>query len=301
MNEELTKSWAERNGFADWALAFLWIIGAFILFQVTAGIVAFTLIAVKFGISSNPAEIQSLMQEHLDLVFIGNSSGQILFLGLATWFYSRLHVSKKKRKSFFKLKYHSDTAISIILAAILVFTIQPTIWFLGWLNAMIPVPEFFTNMQNTQMRMIEDYLKGDHLLWLTLLHVAAVPAICEEMLYRGYVMSALKKSWGIWPAIIISGLLFGLYHLQLTNLLPLATLGAIFAFITWTTRSLYPAIVAHFINNGGSVLMATYFPDSSFSQMTPDTMPSLSAVIPSLFITGYIVYYLYKQHTKKLT
>ena len=297
-NSQIYKSWAERNGFADWALALLWIVGAFILFQLTAGIVAVMMIATRHGLSSDPAAIQSMMTDHLDLVFIGNSAGQILFLGLATWFFARLHTSKRDRTTFLRFSANRQTLKNIGLTTLLIVIIQPTIWLMSWLNALIPVPDFFTNMQNTQMQMIENFLKGDHIIWLTLFHVAVVPSICEETLYRGYVMRAFEKSWGIWPAIIVSGLLFGMYHLQLSNLIPLASLGMLFAFITWTSKSIYPAIVAHFINNGGSVLVGTYYPESAFAQITPESMPPVSAVIPSLLISAYIVYYMYKQHTK---
>jgi len=301
MTEDSYTSWAHRHGFADWALALLWIIGAFLLFQLTAGIVAAVLVLSQHGVPSDPAQVQSLMTEHLDLVFIGNSAGQILFLGLATWFFTRLHTSKKDRASFLRFQLDADTPKNTGLTILLIFAIQPTVWFLSWLNALIPVPEFFTNMQNTQMQMIEDFLKGDHLIWLTLFHVALVPAICEETLYRGYVMRSFEKSWGIWPAIVVSGLLFGMYHVQLSNLLPLASLGMIFAFVTWTSQSIYPAIVAHLVNNGGSVLVGTYYPESAFAEITPESLPPMEAVIPSLLISGYIVYLMYKQHTQTVT
>lgn len=294
-------SWAERNGFADWALALLWIIAAFFLFQFTASIVAFGLIVGQEGLSGNSAEIMRQLNENLDFLFIGNSAGQILFLGLGSWFITRLHSSKEGRPTFLRFKIHQDTAQKIAATVILVIVAQPTVWFLSWLNAMIPVPEFFTNMQNTQLQMIEDYLRGDHLMLITLFHVALVPAVCEETLYRGYVMRSLQKSWGIAPAIIISGLLFGLYHVQLSNLIPLATLGMLFAYVTWVSDSIYPAIVAHLVNNGGSVLVGTFYPESAFAEMTPETMPPILAVIPSLFITAYIVYWLYNQHTQKTT
>jgi membrane protease YdiL (CAAX protease family) len=155
-------------------------------------------------------------------------------------------------------------------------------------------------MQNTQMQMIENYLRGDHLLMLTLFHVGLVPAICEETLYRGYVMRAFQKSWGIWPAIIVSGLLFGLYHIQLSNLIPLATLGMLFAYITWVSESIIPAIIAHLVNNGGSVLVGTYYPESAFAEITPESMPPLWAVIISLLITAYIVYWMYGQNKKSI-
>jgi membrane protease YdiL (CAAX protease family) len=292
------QSWAERNGFADWVLALLWIVAAFILFQLTANVVGLVLIAIQEGVSSDPMEMMKLAADNLDLLFIGSSTGQILFLGLGTWFVARLHSSKKNRKQFLRFTAHSDTLRKIGVTIVLIIAVQPVIWFLSWLNAFIPVPEAFSNLQNSQMEMIENYLRGDHLLLITLFHVALVPAICEETLYRGYVMSAFKKSWSIWPAIIVSGLLFGLYHVQLSNLIPLATLGMLFAYITWITESIYPAIVAHLVNNGGSVMIATYYPESAFAEITPETMPPLWGVILSLLITAYIVYWMYIQHTK---
>lgn len=292
------QSWAERNGFSDWALALFWIIAAFFLFQFTASIVALVLVVIQEGVSSNPTEMMKRLTDNLDLLFVGNSTGQILFLGLATWFFTRLHSSKKERPQFLRFKMQSDTLQKASVTVFLIIAVQPLIWFLSWLNALIPVPELFSNMQTTQMEMIENYLRGDHFILLTLFHVAIVPAICEETLYRGYVMRAFEKSWGIWPAIIVSGLLFGMYHVQLSNLIPLATLGMLFAYITWMTKSIYPAIVAHFVNNGASVLLGTYYPDSAFAEITPEAMPPLWAVILSLLITAYIVYWMYNQHTK---
>lgn len=291
------KSWAERNGFSDWALALMWIIAAFILFQITASIVAVTLVFAQGGMSADVNEMTAQLTENLDLLFVGNSAGQILFLGLATWLFTRLHSSKENRKQFLRFTIHPDTLQKTAVTFVLIVAIQPTIWFLSWINALIPVPEMFSNMQNTQMQMIESYLRGDHMLLLTLFHVALVPAICEETLYRGYVMSAFQKSWGIWPAIIVSGVLFGMYHIQLSNLIPLATLGMLFAFVTWISKSIIPAIVAHLINNGGSVLVGTYYPESAFAEITPESMPPLWAIIVSLLITAYIVYWMYDQKT----
>ncbi len=292
------QSWAQRNGFSDWAIALLWIVIAFVLFQFTASIVALSLVVAQGGATTDATAVVEQMTQNMDLLFVGNSTGQILFLGLATWFVARLHSSKENRNSFLRIAVHSDTLQKSVITIALIIAIQPTIWFLSWLNALLPVPEMFSNMQNTQLEMIESYLRGDHLLIATLFHVAVVPAICEEVLYRGYVMSAFQKSWGIWPAIIISGLLFGLYHVQLSNLIPLATLGILFAFITWISRSIIPAIVAHFVNNGSSAIMGTYYPESAFAEITPESMPPIWAVIISLLITTYIVYWMYTEHQK---
>jgi membrane protease YdiL (CAAX protease family) len=297
LNQNYT-SWAERNGFADWALALIWIIVAFFLFQVTASVVTLVLVMMQEGLSSNPNEMMEQLTGSMDLLFIGNTAGQILFLGIATWFFSRLHTSKQDRTKFLRFSLHGDTMQKTALTFLLIIVAQPTIWFLSWLNALIPVPELFSNLQNTQMEMIEQYIRGDHMMIVMLFNMALVPALCEETLYRGYVMRAFQKSWGVWPAIIVSGLIFGLYHLQLSNIIPLASLGILFAYVTWVSESIYPAIVAHFVNNGGSVLLGTYYPDSAFAEITPEAVPPIWAVIPSLLITIYIVYWMYNKHTK---
>lgn len=290
------KSWAERNGFSDWALAILWIIAAFIGFQLTAGIVAVALIVMRSDTPVEPTGAAEMLIDNLDLLFIGNSAGQILFLGLATWFFCRLHTSKRDRPGFLRFRVRGNTSTMVIITTIATLALQPTIWFLSWLNAQIPVPEVFEGFQQTQMDMIEQFLRGDHVLWLTLFHVGLVPAVCEETLYRGYVMRAFEKSWGIWPAILVSGLLFGLYHVQLSNLLPLATIGIFLAYVTWTSESIYPAMVAHLVNNGGSVLVGTYYPESAFAEITPESMPPLWAVFLSLIISSFLIYSLYMQH-----
>ncbi len=182
----------------------------------------------------------------------------------------------------------------LLMAAGLVIAAQPIVWFLSWINIQLPVPEYFQNMQNTQLQMIEEFLRGDHNIILTLFHIGLVPAVCEEVLYRGYALRAFEKSWGIWTSIIVTGVLFGLYHLQLTNLLPLAFIGILLAFVTYVSQSIYPAILAHLINNGGSVVLASYFPDSSMAELTPESMPPIWALIVGTAITAWIVTATYK-------
>ncbi len=289
------RSWAERNGFADWALAAMWLIAAFLLFQLVAGAVAYLLIGGREA-ASGLTDPREMLYQNLDLIFIANSTGQILFLGLATWFFVRLHTNGMGRKQFLRLEINRDTISMTGLTAMLILAIQPAIWFLAWLNAQLPVPESFENMQSSQLELIEQFLKGDHLLLLTLFHVGLVPAVCEEILYRGYVMRAFEKSWGIWPAIIVSGVLFGMYHVQLTNLLPLAAIGILLGFVTWTSGSLYPAMVAHLINNGGSVLVATYYPESAFAELTPETMPPIWAATLSLIGASFLIYLMHQKY-----
>src|SRR6056297_1611231 len=154
------RSWAARNGFSDWSLAILWIIIAFIGFQFTAALVALVLLIINREGPLDAAEVTQALTENLDLLFIGNTSGQILFLGLATWFFVRLHVSKSQRPAFLRFSMQSNTSSMLGLTFVLILAIQPTVWFLGWLNAFLPVPDMLSEFQSSQMQMIENFLRG---------------------------------------------------------------------------------------------------------------------------------------------
>ncbi len=60
--------------------------------------------------------------------------------------------------------------------------------------------------------------------------LAGLAPICEEILFRGFLYSALRKYWGILPSMLLSALAFAGIHLDAGGFLPLFTLGMLFAF-----------------------------------------------------------------------
>jgi hypothetical protein len=78
-----------------------------------------------------------------------------------------------------------------------------------------------------------------------------VAPMCEEFLFRGYIFTALR-SWGLLPAAIVDGLLFGGVHASSApalDLLPLAALGFGLCLLYRYSGSLYPGMGAHALNN----------------------------------------------------
>jgi len=93
--------------------------------------------------------------------------------------------------------------------------------------------------------------------WIELiLFIAVIPAVCEELLFRGYLLDRLSIQDQTWRAIMVSSMLFGLFH-QGFQILPGATLsGIFFAFLTVRTGSLVNPIVSHFVVNTWAIVVA---------------------------------------------
>lgn len=283
--------WVERNGFAHWAVAFGWVLIALIAFNIVGAVVG----VVGILLTSDTLDPEAMMQDlttNFDILFLANSSGQILIMALATMLLVKLHAVKGKRKEFLRLKLSDNVWHVTIIGALLFVVAQPTILFLGWLNSFVPVPDIMAEMQETMAEMITTFLKSDNALLLGVIHIGIVPAICEEIMYRGYVQRALEKSWGITAAILISGALFGAYHLQISNIIPLATLGVFLAYLTYVSDSLIPAMVAHFVNNGGQVIASSYYPEMLDQQISPEMDIPIVLVIISVAATTFLLYYL---------
>jgi membrane protease YdiL (CAAX protease family) len=91
----------------------------------------------------------------------------------------------------------------------------------------------------------------------TALLVVAGAAVSEELLFRGVIFAGLRKSMSLWPAAVISSLLWALLHLAAANfavVIVLAIFGLVLAWLYERTGSLWTPICAHAINNGLAVL-----------------------------------------------
>ena len=93
---------------------------------------------------------------------------------------------------------------------------------------------------------------------LTIIFVCLTPALFEETLFRGIITFSLKN-YGEVFAIIISGVLFSLFHMQPSQTLYQFVFGCLFAFISLRAKSVLPVILSHFLNNLFVVLNYYYF------------------------------------------
>lgn len=126
-------------------------------------------------------------------------------------------------------------------------------------------------------------------IWLELLGSALITPFLEELLHRGVVYGRLRRMMGMWPAVIVSALIFAGLHFNIVQFIYAFLLGIVFALFVEKTGQLYPAVIAHIVANGIAVIRT----ETGFLQSTVDGSVSawvISVVLCLLGIGGVLIF-----------
>ena len=153
-----------------------------------------------------------------------------------------LIVTKQSAKDVLKLNklYLKDTLLIILLA----FLCQPIMTFFSLIS------QFF--FENEIGNFVTGIVDSPYIVLLLL--IAVLPAITEEITIRGVVLSGYKDK-NIYLSCAITGLLFGIMHLDPQQFLYAAVLGFILALVVRITNSIFASALIHFLINGTSITL----------------------------------------------
>ena len=112
------------------------------------------------------------------------------------------------------------------------------------IDRFFPIPE-------GQLLVFEQYLTAESPWQLIGIFIVAaiVPAICEEIAFRGVIQRGLRNTYGARHAVVWTGLLFAVLHLNPWNFIGLWSLGCLLGYVTERVGSIRPAILLHMLNN----------------------------------------------------
>ncbi|MHB8900317.1 MAG: ABC transporter permease subunit/CPBP intramembrane protease [Thermoguttaceae bacterium] len=99
-------------------------------------------------------------------------------------------------------------------------------------------------------------------LWQALAVVALAPAICEELAFRGFILSGFRHLGRKWRAIFFSAAFFGLAHGLLQQSMVAFVLGTVLGYLVVQTGSIWPGMIFHVVNNSIGVLIARVTPET---------------------------------------
>lgn len=153
-----------------------------------------------------------------------------------------LVITRQSAKDVLKLNklYFKDTLLIILLA----FVYQPIMTFFSLLS------QFF--FENEIGNFVTGIVNSPYIILLLL--IAVLPAVTEEITIRGIVLSGYEDK-NIYLSCIITGLLFGIMHLDPQQFLYVAVLGFVLALVVRITNSIFASALIHFFINGTSITL----------------------------------------------
>lgn len=178
--------------------------------------------------------------------FGGTVVNQLLILGVPIFVVWYMKADVKKLFSF------KVPAIKDILGGLILYI---GVFLLMLVASCMLIRLFPESTQNLQQSYTE-LLKQPFVL--IVLVMTLMPAIGEELFFRGFLCGSLKQRYGIFWGILISSLIFGAFHMSLVKLIPTAMLGACFAYIACVSGSIYIGMFLHFLNNFVSMASMEY-------------------------------------------
>ncbi|HEX9650455.1 MAG TPA: CPBP family intramembrane glutamic endopeptidase [Cyclobacteriaceae bacterium] len=214
-------------------------------------------------------------------------------------------IQKMGFRIFFQAKTVTPVVIFVTILFIILFMVVNSV-FVEW-NANLKLPEFMSGFENWA-RGLEDNAAvltqfltdfdniGQFLIAFVV--IAIIPAFGEEFVFRGllqnYAIGFLRNPH---VAIWVTAILFSGFHLQFFGFVPRAFLGVAFGYLYFWSGNLTIPIIAHFINNGFTLLMIyMYRTDAIGFDIETTESPGVLTVIPMAFITATLLYFFHK-HT----
>jgi sodium transport system permease protein len=116
--------------------------------------------------------------------------------------------------------------------------------------------EYKLGEQTTSMLMQFDSIIAGTPMWSVLLVLALIPAICEEIAFRGFLFAGLERNRGHVRAILITSILFGLSHGVLQQTITASVIGVLLGWIAYRTGGIACTIVFHVVHNSISMILA---------------------------------------------
>lgn len=169
---------------------------------------------------------------------------------------------------------------NILMVILLAVVIQPVVILFSLISSI-----FFPNEIGQFIGSIMDtpYL-------LLVLLIAGMPAITEEVTLRGVVLSGYDFK-NKWTASIVTGILFGIFHLNSQQFLYAAVLGFVLAYLVRVTNSIFASMIMHFMINGLQITIqkvAALFMDTSNIDPNAVANFSMNQKIQALSIYGFL-------------
>jgi sodium transport system permease protein len=148
---------------------------------------------------------------------------------------------------------------SLLCAVLLAMALHPlAMWTAAGVQELYPINERMLG----PIQDMKQVIASAPSIWHILALLALTPAICEELAFRGFILSGLRHMGSKWGAIAISSVLFGVTHGILQQSISATLVGMVIGYIVVQTGSLLPGIAFHLVYNSLGLLSFVELPSA---------------------------------------
>lgn len=215
---------------------------------------------------------------------------------------------ERKKMSAFYLQSR-DSYKDLIPVFFLTITLMPFTGLVAEWNEAMKLPEGLSGVEHwmreneTTLARLTDFLLSFQTipeLFVAIVVIAVIPAIGEEVLFRGILQRKLAGHWAnVHLAIWLSAFIFSTIHFQFFGFFPRLFLGALFGYLYFWTGRLAIAIFAHFVNNAVTVVLMWLYRQKLLNiDIASDDAIPLWAGMASLAVSSWLLWVVYKAWPK---
>lgn len=173
------------------------------------------------------------------------------------------YLISEKPQHFLLLDKKKMNWTDLILVVIFMILIIPFINLLGDLNHQLVLPKMFSGIElwmktseEQATALTEKFLKVNTFqgLLINIFLISVIPAIGEELYFRGALQGVIRDWKGVKTSIWITAIIFSTIHFQFYGFVPRMLMGAFFGYLLVWSENMWLPIVAHFTNNVIAVL-----------------------------------------------
>lgn len=251
---------------------------------------------IFFQLSDPNQQLEYNPKAWMSIIILQASSHLFTFLipSLLYWVWA-----ERKKLSEFCLQsresYRDVLPIFLLTVVLMPFTALVAEW-----NESMKLPKALAGLESwmkeneTMLGQLTDFLmsfKTPGELIIAVIVIAVIPAIGEEVLFRGILQRKLAEHWAnIHVAIWVTAAIFSAIHFQFYGFIPRLILGAMFGYLYFWTGRLSMAIFAHFVNNGVTVILLWMHKQGmiGFDIDSADAVPLWAAIL-SLAVSAILL------------
>lgn len=216
------------------------------------------------------------------------ASGVIMLTSYAIFFAVLLKYKEQKFIGLFDSSPNSVSSILAVLFVPLALVVGSSIFWISDITSLMMLR--FPSTQEEGMALVRIFSGGA----ISFLLICIIAPVAEEALFRGVILKSFLQSYSVNASIILSSLLFALYHLTIIQIPVAFVIGCFLGWLFVKTRSLWAPVLGHFLYNAMIMIMWAFYYSDEVGDSLPIEFNPPAVLLVSVLFTVLGVYILYQ-------